>query len=67
MWMDTAGIGFNAPPDDYYNHPLTVSEIPPDEVACVHLDSVWNNVIIDLEPNPVILPLTPEPSSFIGI
>lgn len=65
--MDTASIGFNAPPDDYYNHPLTLTDFPPDEVACVHLNSVWNNVIIDLEPNPVILPLTPEPYSSIGM
>ena len=65
-WKDSATIGYNAPPEDYYNHPLTGTDIPPDEIACVHLDSVWNNVIIDLEPNPVILPTTPEPSRSIG-
>lgn len=66
-WSDDVTIGFNAPPDNYYNHPLTQVDISADEIACVHVDSVWNNVIIDLELNPLILPSTPEPSSFIGI
>ena len=66
-WSNDATIGANAPLDGYYNHPLTLTDISPDEIACVHLDSVWNNVIVDLEPNPVILPMTPAPSSFIGI
>ena len=65
-WSSAATIGINAPPDYYYNHPLTGTEISPDEIACVHINSEWNNVIIDMEPNPVILPMTPEPSSFIG-
>ena len=65
-WSGDATIGFNAPPDDYYNHPLSEADISTDEVACVHVDSAWNNVIIDLELNPLILPSTPEPSSFVG-
>ena len=64
--MDDATIGANAPADFYYNHPLTGEVLSPDEIACVHTQSVWNNVIIDLEPNPLILPSTPQPSSFVG-
>ena len=66
-WTLPATIGINAPPDNYYNHPLTGTDLPPDEIACVHLNSVWNNVIIDMEPNAVILPVTPVPSSFTGM
>ena len=65
-WLDEATIGASSPPDYYYNHPLTVSGVIPDEIACVHLSSIWNNVIIDLETNPLILPSTPEPFSSVG-
>ena len=66
QWFEAATIGLNAPPDFFYNHPLTGTDIPPYEIACVHLNSSWNNVIIDMEPNPVILPVTPAPSDFVG-
>ena len=65
-WPDKATVGVNAPPTYYYNHPLTDTDIPPDEIACVHYDSVWNNEIIDMEPSVVILPVTPEPYESIG-
>lgn len=65
-WSSPATIGINAPTDGYYNHPLTGTVIPPDEIACVHVNSEWNNVVIDTEPNPIVLAVTPEPSSFIG-
>ena len=66
-WSSPATIGINAPPEYYYNHPLTGTAVSPDEIACVHENSEWNNVIIDMEPNPVVLPVTPEPSTFIGV
>ena len=65
-WSSPATIGINAPPDGYYNHPLTGTVVSPDEIACVHMLSELNNVIIDTEPNPVILTVTPAPISFIG-
>jgi hypothetical protein len=65
-WTSPATIGLNAPVENYYNHPLTGTIIAPDEIACVHVTSEWNNVVINMEENPVILPMTPEPSSFIG-
>ena len=65
-WLDDATIGANAPIDSYYNHPLTSAGVFPNEIACVHLQSIWNNDIIDLEPNPLILPSTPEPLSSVG-
>ena len=65
-WSSPTTIGLNAPPDYYYNHPLSGTGVSPDEIACVHLESEWNNVVIDMEPNPVILPITPTPTSFTG-
>ena len=65
-WTTPATIGLNAPTDLYYTHPLTGTIASPDEIACVHVDSEWNNVVIDMEPNPIILPITPEPSIYIG-
>ena len=65
-WTSPATIGLNAPLENYYNHPLTGTIIAPDEIACVHVISEWNNVVTNMEENPVILPTTPEPSSFIG-
>ena len=65
-WSSPTTIGLNAPPDYYYNHPLSGTGVSPDEIACVHLESEWNNVVIDMEPNPVILPITPTPTFFTG-
>ena len=65
-WSEEATIGFNAPPSLYEVHPKTDTELNPDTIACVHEDSPWNNVIYDLEPSPIILPVTPAPSSFTG-
>ena len=65
-WTSPAAIGLNAPPDYFYNHPLTGSVVSPDEIACVHVTSEWNNVVLLMEESPVILPVTPEPSIFTG-
>lgn len=65
-WLNPATIGFNAPPSTYNNHPITGTDLTPDNVACVHRDSPWNNVIFDLEPNPIVLGTTPAPSNTIG-
>lgn len=67
QWLRDATIGYNAPPDNYENHPLTGTDIYPDTIACVHTESEWNNVIYDLEPSPIILGMTPEPTTSIGI
>ena len=65
MWSDPATIGFNAPQEESSNHFLSGLPIV-DEIACLQQDSVWKNLIYDLEMNPVILPVTPEPSAFLG-
>ena len=66
-WTSPATIGINAPPDYFYTNSISEAGIAPDEIACVHVDSVWNNIVIDMEPNPIILPITPEPSPYLGI
>jgi len=67
LWSGPAAIGYNAPPNKYYNHPITEAPLPADEIACVHQDSMWNNVIIDIQSSNVILPTTPEPHTLTGI
>ena len=65
---DIAVIGYNVPLGQYKTHPLSNTDISPDTIACVHLDSVWNNVVYDLTPHEgTIYTATPEPSDFIGI
>lgn len=60
-------IGYNIPLGDYDNHPLSDANVPADAIACVHLDSVWNNVVYDLQPDGnTVFTGTPEPSQFIG-
>ena len=58
-------MGLNTPADIRINHPLSGNPSL-DGIACVHVESVWNNIIYELEPNPVILPLTPAPTNFLG-
>ena len=65
-WLNEATIGFSAPPSLFKNHPLVGTEIEPQLVACVHEESQWNNVIYDLEPSPIILSVTPQPSTSVG-
>ena len=67
-FSDTAVIGYNIPVGSYENHPLSDTDVPANVIACVHLDSVWNNVVYDLQPdgNTVFIG-TPEPLQFIGI
>ena len=63
-----AVIGYNTPLGPFRNHPLSDTDVAADTIACVHLDSVWNNVIYDLQPDGnTIFTGTPEPSDFIGI
>lgn len=64
-WPGSAIIGFNAPLMDYTNDPFSGNSA--DSIACTHLISPWNNIVYDLQPGTVILPTTPEPSSFIGL
>ena len=64
-WLDSATIGFNAPPSTYSTHPLSGLE-QSSSIACVHAESPWNNVIFDLEPNPIVLGTTPEPRNSFG-
>ena len=67
-WSENATIGFNVPIGPYKNHPLSDAAVDPDTIACVHMDSVWNNVIYNLQPDGnLVLTTTPEPSDFIGI
>jgi len=67
LWSGPAAIGYNAPPNEYYNHPITEAPLPANEIACVHQDSPWHNVIIDIQSSNVILPTTPEPHNLTGI
>ena len=55
-------MGYNAPPNTFYNHPITLSPLPITDLACTHAESVWNNIILDLQPGNVILPTTPQPA-----
>ena len=64
-WSDPATIGFNAPQENSNNHFLSGLPIV-DEIACLQQESVWKNLIYGLEMNTVILPVTPEPSAFLG-
>ena len=66
-WAGDAVIGFNAGGDYYVNHPLSGLSLS-NAVACVHNDSVWNNVIYNLVPDPSMLTTdpTPEPADTIG-
>lgn len=66
-WAGEAVIGFNAGGDYYQNHPLSGLSLS-NAVACVHNDSVWNNVIYNLVPHPSMLTMdpTPEPADTIG-
>ena len=67
-FSDKAVIGFNAPLGPYKNHPLSNAGVAADNIACVHLYSVWNNVIYDLTPDgSTVFTGTPAPSDFIGI
>ena len=64
-WSDAATIGFNTPDELRFNHPLSGTEFI-DEIACIHLENSLNNIIFDLEPSPVILPMTPPPANSLG-
>ena len=66
QWPGPAGVGYYAPPATFYNHSLAFSPLEVSELACTHVDSEWNNVIIDLQPGNVILPSTPAPVSLTG-
>lgn len=65
MWSGPTTIGVNTPDDIQTNHPLSGSPVVND-IACIYQDSHWSNLIYDLEINPVILPITPEPVSSLG-
>lgn len=65
MWSDPATIGLNAPTNIRINHPLSGTSIV-DDIACIRQDSEWNNLIYEMETNPVILPITPAPANSIG-
>ena len=65
QWSGPATIGLNTPDDITINHILSGTPIV-DNIACIHEDSPWNNLIYDLEMNAVILPETPAPSNFLG-
>lgn len=64
FWPESAIIGFNAPLMDFSNdfHSGNSSHL----IACTHLNSPWNNIVYDLQPGSVILPITPEPLIFTG-
>ena len=67
-YSDVAVVGHNAPLESYKNHPLSDTDVDADTIACVHLDSVWNNVVYDLQTKGnYVLSSTPEPSDFIGM
>ena len=64
-WSNAATIGFNTPADYRFNHPVSGTDFV-DEIACLHVESDLNNLIYDLEISPVILPITPPPTIFLG-
>ena len=64
-WSDAATIGLNTPADIRFNYPLSGTDLI-DEIACIHIDSQWKNLIYDLEISSVILPQTPAPANFLG-
>ena len=69
QWSDPAVIGYNIPPGITNNHFLSsgLSGVTPtDEIACIHENSMWSNVILELEISDVILAVTPEPHFAIG-
>lgn len=59
-WAGEATIGYNAGGDYYMNHPLSGLSLS-NAIACVHNDSVWNNVIYNLVPRPDLLTTDPTP------
>ena len=66
-FSDVAVIGYSVPLGPYENHPLSDTDITADTIACVHQDSVWNNVIYDLQPDGnTVFTGPPEPYEFIG-
>ena len=67
-WAGEATIGFNAGGDYYENHLLSGLSLS-NAVACVHNDSMWNNVIFNLVPDPTMLTTdpTPEPPTSLGM
>lgn len=65
MWSGPTTIGVNAPDDFLVNHIVSGTPVV-NGIACIHQDSDLTNLIYDLEMNPLILPLTPAPSNFIG-
>ena len=63
-----AVIGYYAPLGPHKTHPLSDTDVTADTIACVHLKSVWNNIVYDLTPGDgTIYATTPEPSDFIGM
>ena len=48
-WSGSATIGFNARGDYYANHPLSGLKSS-NAVSCANRDSVWSNVVYDLNP-----------------
>lgn len=64
FWPESAIIGFNAPLMDFINDPHSGNSAH--IIACIHFSSLWSNIVYDLQPGSVILPTTPEPSSFTG-
>lgn len=65
MWSGPTTIGLNTPEDIVINHTLSGTPVIND-IACIHQYSEWSNLIYDLEINPIILPLTPAPSPYLG-
>ena len=66
-FSDLAVIGYHTPLGQSETHPLSDTAVSPDTIACVHLKSIWNNVVYDLTPHEgTIYTTTPEPSEFIG-
>lgn len=65
-WSGPFEIGYQAPPTYFYNHPLSFGEFEISELACAHENSLWNNIIVDLQPGNTILPITPAPPQFSG-
>ena len=66
QWSGPATVGLNTPADIRFNHPLSGTPSL-DGIACIHVESEWNNIIYELELNAVILPLTPAPPNSLGM